>query len=198
MKYPQSEYLRISTIRLLIADGNKKTLYNMTLMTDNFSIQPLTDAHISAACEIYNHFVINSTATFDLVPLTPSEFRSYVIFNDPRYAVFVAIDRSDNSVVGYSVIGQYKPRKAYDSTVEVSVYVYPDFKRRGLGTKLLVKVEDYAKSQGFHALLAGICTESENSLRLFERLGYKSVAHLEEVGVKFGRFLDIAFLEKII
>ena len=91
-----------------------------------------------------------------------------------------------------------KPREAYDNTAEVTVYLRNGLERRGIGTFAVKRIEEIAVQMGFHTLLAVICAENIGSAGLFTSLGYEKCALYREVGIKFGRLLDVVCFEKII
>ena len=161
-------------------------------------IIPFEERHLKEASEIYNHYVRESTCTFTEHEVSVEEFREFVFFPDPRHGAFVIENIFDSTLLGYCVLWMYKPRSAYRNTAEVSVYLKPDYTGKGIGREALEMLQSFGKSNGMHALLAGICSESIGSIKLFTRMGYAKVGHLKEVGFKFGRRLDVEFYEKIL
>ncbi len=145
---------------------------------------------------IYNYYILNSTATFSIEPLTKEEMSKIMFSGHVRYKSFVM--REEGELLGYVLLNRYKPREAYDRTAEVTIYLRHDLVRRGLGTKALAFIEDFALKNNFKALLAVICKENEESVKLFEKRGYFHCAHFKQVGEKFNRILDIAILEKLL
>jgi L-amino acid N-acyltransferase YncA len=93
---------------------------------------------------------------------------------------------------------RFSEREGYGRTAEVSVYLLPEYRGMGLGGRAVVFLEEVARSNGFHALIASICAENTGSIRMFERNGYTKCAHLKEVGFKFERLLDVVDYEKIL
>lgn len=91
-----------------------------------------------------------------------------------------------------------KKREAYDSTAEATVYLKPGFTGKGIGNLAVKFIEEYALTQGFHALIALICGENTESIKVFEKNGYEKCAHYKEVGKKFGQWLDVVAYQKII
>jgi phosphinothricin acetyltransferase len=157
----------------------------------------VTPADHAAAAAIYNHYVETSTATFQTEPVTAAEWAADSTGGDPdRHGAWALAD--DSTLVGYVLVQPFKSRCAYRDTAEVTVYLAPDATGRGLGSAALAHVDDHAATHGLHALIAVVCAENDASLRLFERHGYERVAHLREVGSKFGRLLDVVYLEKVV
>ena len=160
-------------------------------------IRPLEPADHEAAAGIYNHYVATSTATFQTEPLTPDAWAAEVVAGgEPgRHGVWAVED--DGGFAGYVVVSPFKARCAYRDTAEVTVYLAPRRTGRGLGREALAFADDHARTTGLHALLAVVCAENDASIRLFEKAGYEQVARLREVGNKFGRLLDVVYLERL-
>lgn len=152
--------------------------------------------HLGDARGIYNHYVRTSTATFQEAELSPEGFEEAVRFADPRFGSFALLE--GEALAGYAVLGPFKGRCAYRFSSEISVYLKPDATGKGLGSVAVDFLEARARERAFHALIAGVTAENEASLRLFRRKGYEPVARFREVGFKFGRWLDVAYLEKVL
>lgn len=160
-------------------------------------IRPLTPSDHAAAADVYNHYVAASTATFQTEPVTPEEWAAESVAGDPdRHGAWAIED--GGSFSGYVVVTPFKARCAYRDSAEVTVYLAPEFAGRGLGREALAHVDDHAAKAGLHALLAVVCAENAASLAAFERAGYERAGLLREVGSKFGRLLDVVYLEKVI
>lgn len=162
-------------------------------------IRPLAPTDHDAAARVYNHYVATSTATFQTEPLAPEEWAAEATAGaEPgRHGVW-AVAAGDGTFAGYVVVSPFKARCAYRDTAEVTVYLAPERTGRGLGREALAFVDDHAKAAGLHALLAVVCAENDASIRLFEKAGYEQVARLREVGNKFGRLLDVVYLERLV
>jgi L-amino acid N-acyltransferase len=146
---------------------------------------------------IYNLEVTTSTVTFDLVPRTPAEQRAWLSERSGAHAVVVALD-TDGAVAGFASLSPYKDRPAYATTVESSVYVRRDCQGRGVGSALMADLLATATSHGFHAVLARIVGGHEASLALHRRHGFSVVGTEREVGRKFGRWLDVVVLQRLL
>jgi L-amino acid N-acyltransferase YncA len=156
----------------------------------------LKDADIRAVLEIYNYYVLNTTVTFHSHALTESEMRKIVFFDLPKYRTFAIWD--ENGICGYVILTRFKEREAYDGTAEVTVYLKQGFTGKGIGTLALRYIEGYAKTRDIHVLIASIAGNNEASIRLFLKNGYTECAHYREVGMKFGKLLDVVACQKII
>ena len=161
------------------------------------ALYPLTAADHRRAAEIANHWIETSTATFHEERLSVDQFVDEVARHpDPRHGCFGI--RVDGELAGYLVISAFKGRCASRDTAEVSVYLAPELTGRGLGRQAIEYAVDHAQRHGLHALLAVICAENTASLAAFERAGFVEVGRLREVGRKFGRLLDVAYLERLL
>jgi L-amino acid N-acyltransferase YncA len=149
-----------------------------------------------ATREIYNAEVTGSTVTFDLVPRTRAEQEAWIDQRSGAMAVVVA--EVEGRVAGFASLSPYRDRPAYATTVEDSVYVHADFRGRGVGRALLSEVLDIAATRGFHAVMARVVGGHETSIGLHESLGFRIVGTEVEVGRKFGRWLDVVLLQKML
>lgn len=162
----------------------------------NIVFEEICDKYLSEVLSIYTYYVLNTTATFHAHALSESEMRELVFFDDPKYKTFII--KTEDIICGYVILTQYKKREAYDETAEVTVYLKSDYTSIGIGSLAVKYIEDYAKGQKMHVLIAGICGENTKSIKLFEKSGYKKCAHYEEVGKKFGKRLDVVYYQKIL
>jgi L-amino acid N-acyltransferase len=149
---------------------------------------------------IYNHAVQHTTATFDLVPRSVEEQRSWLASRSGAFSVLVAVTDppSPGEVVGFASVSPYKERAAYRTTVEDSVYVREDRQGLGIGRALLCAVLDAADASGFHSVMARIEAGSAASRALHEACGFQLVGIEREVGRKFSRWLDIALMQCVL
>ncbi len=159
-------------------------------------LKDMAEEYLPAVTDLYNHYVLHTTATFHAKALTVDEMRDIVFFENPRFKAFVIL--RSGVVCGYAIAAPFKSREAYGETAEVTVYLKPEVTGRGIGSRAVELIEDYAATNGFHALLALICGENSQSIRVFERNGYEKCAHYKEVGKKFGRRPDVVAYQKII
>lgn len=147
--------------------------------------------------DIYNNEVLTSTVTFDLEPRTLDEQRTWLATRSGAYAAIVAVD-GDDAVVGFASLSPYKDRAAYSTSVENSVYVHPGHQGRGIGKLLLGELLDTARSHGFHAVFARVVGGHDASIRLHEAFGFETVGVEREVGRKFGHWLDIVLMQRLL
>ena len=153
-------------------------------------------ADLPAILAIYNHEVLVSTATYDTVPRTEADHRKWFAIHGPEHPILVA--ESAGTVVGWASLSPWSDRAAYSRTVEVSVYVSAEHRRKGVGRLLLAALIEAGRSHGHHALLARISADNVASVRLHAELGFAVVGTMLEVGVKFDRMLDVCIMELLI
>lgn len=141
--------------------------------------------------DIYNYEVEHGLATFDLNPKTMEErlvwFREHNVGNHP-----LIVAEEDGKAVGYASLSSYRPKEAYAATVELSVYIDRVYRRRGIAGELADAILEIAKKRDdIHTVISVITGGNEASIRLHERLGFIHCGTIREVGVKFGKMLDI-------
>ena len=162
------------------------------------TIRPATVADLPGILEIYNDAVLHTTATYDYEPRTLEQRRQW--FEDHQrdnYAVFVAVDETGR-IVGWSALNPYHARPGYRFTSEDSVYIAADRRGQGIAKQLLEPLIEAARARGLHVIIAAIDATNEASIRLHTRFGFEQVGHFKQVGFKFGRWLDVNYMEKII
>ncbi len=146
--------------------------------------------------EIYNHYIMNTPATFDIEPFSVEErmewFSHYAATGPHR----VLVAEADGVILGAAWSSQFRVKRAYDTTVETSVYCAPEATGRGTGTLLYEALFKALEGQPLRRAIAAITLPNEASLRLHERFGFRRVGVLSDVGKKFGRYWDVAWLER--
>jgi len=163
---------------------------------DGTHIRPARAEDLAAINDIYNHYVERSTCTFQTEPETMEDRAAWFAEHDAAHPVIVA--EVAGEVVGWGSLSRFHSRCAYRFTVEPSVYVRHDAVAAGVGKALMVELIALARAAGHHSLVGVICTENTPSLALGERLGFVKVGHLREVGCKFDRWLDVAYMQLIL
>jgi L-amino acid N-acyltransferase YncA len=146
--------------------------------------------------QIYNVEVSTSTVTFDIVPRTLDEQRAYLSERSGAHAVIVAT--RGGQVVGFGALSPWRTKPAYTTSVENSIYVHRDHQSGGIGRTLLGELLRVATAHGFHAVFARIVGGHEASIRLHEAMGFEVVGVEREVGRKFGRWLDVVVMERLL
>jgi L-amino acid N-acyltransferase len=144
---------------------------------------------------IYNR-EIHSTATFDIVPRSQEEQRSWLAEHSGAYPVIISALRG--SLTGFGSLSRYRGRAAYATTVEDSVYVDADHRGEGIGRALLAELTRLATAHGFHTVIGRVVGDNEASIALHRACGFELVGIEREVGRKHGRWLDVAVMQRMV
>jgi phosphinothricin acetyltransferase len=149
---------------------------------------------------IYNPEVLESTVTFDLVPRSLEDQQRWLDEHSGAHPALVAVEGSEKDavVVGYGSLTEYKPRPAYRTSVEDSVYVHRAHQGKGVGRQILSALLGLAVDHGFHAVFARIVGGHEASISLHARCGFEVIGTEREVGRKFGQWLDVVIMQKLL
>ena len=150
-------------------------------------IRSATASDLPAVKAIYDEYVATSTATFDTEP------SSLEVWSGKLDRMYVA---TDPEVLGFAYAAAYRPRRAYDNTVETTIYLAPGTGGRGIGRQLYSALLDRIDAEGVHTALAVIALPNDASVRLHESVGFVQAGVLREVGHKFGRWIDTAFYQR--
>ena len=145
----------------------------------------------AAIASIYNHYVANTIITFELHPVSAREMKARIKFIIGMYPWIVAELRGE--VVGYAYANKWKERAAYQHSTETTVYLRPDSTGRGIGRLLYAKLIADLRAAGCHAIIGGIALANAASVGLHEAMGFRKVAHFEQVGRKFDRWIDVGY-----
>lgn len=147
--------------------------------------------------DIYNDVIVNTTAVYDYEAHTLDMRRQWFeIKQQQGFPVFVAEENGE--IAGFSSIGPFRAWQAYKFTVENSVYVKASFRGRGVAKMLMQPLIDAARALGLHTIVSGIDATNEASINLHKAFGFEEVAHFKQVGYKFGRWLDLKFLQLVL
>lgn len=158
------------------------------------SIKDASIADAQAIADIYNHYIIGSTATFDTQSQTAGVRAADIAARDAAHPVIVA--HREETIQGWASLSFYRARPAWRHTAEVAVYLRPDAVGQGLGSELLLELVRRASSTDLHVLIAQVVTENSASMALFDRMGFEQSGTLKQVGFKFDRWLDVAMFQK--
>ena len=153
-----------------------------------------TPADIPAILEIYGPYVLSSTATFEYTVPTLEEFTSRFDTITAQYPWLVWEEAK--KILGYAYASAPYTRAAYAWCAEPSIYLHPDAKGRGIGTKLYTALEEILELQGYHVLYALVTEENTESIAFHEKFSYKKQAFFPDCGWKFGRWLGVFWMEK--
>ena len=146
---------------------------------------------------IYNVEVLESTVTFDITPRSLADQRQWIDEHSGGHPAIVAVDRA-GEVVGFASLSPFKPRAAYAPTVEDSVYVHREGRGQGVGELLLREIIRLGTDHGFHSVIARIVGGHEASIALHRKCGFEEIGCEREVGRKFGRWLDVVLMQRML
>ncbi len=159
-------------------------------------IRQATPADAAAISAIYNREVPEGTATLDLVPRTVVEQERWIRDRSGGLAVLVA--EADDAIIGFASLSFYRDRPGYRTSVEDSIYIAPGHQGSGVGSRLLGRLVETAELHGFHAVFARIVGPQEASVALHQRHGFQLIGIEREVGRKYGRWHDVALLQRLL
>jgi phosphinothricin acetyltransferase len=162
----------------------------------NISIRRAALADAPAIAAVYNESILTTTATFDTETKSVEDRIEWLSAHDERHPVIVA--ESDGQVIGYASLSRWSDRRAYDDTAETSFYVKSEFRGQGVGRRLKEAIVAEARRLGYHSVIARVAQGSEESLHLNLSMGFVLVGTLKEVGLKFGKLLDVHILQKML
>lgn len=163
-------------------------------MQNQYAIRETRPSDLPAILNIMNEAILNTTAIYEDAPRSMDDVRQWL--EGQRLAGMPVISCVlQEETVGYGTYGQFRPKFGYRYTVEHSVYVDHRHRGAGIGQQLLRALIDQAVQDGLHRMIAGIDADNLGSIRFHEKNGFVKVGHLTQVGFKFGRFLDLDFLQ---
>jgi L-amino acid N-acyltransferase YncA len=161
------------------------------------SVRDAATADLEAIRSIYNHYVLNSTVTFDMNERTEDAQKTWFeAHREEQLPVLVA--EIQGRIVGWASLSYYSQRCAYKTSVEPSVYLHPDFIRHGAGKTLMMHLISAARQRRYHCLIGLVCSENTPSLAWIQNFGFERVGELKEVGRKFDRWLDVTIMQKVL
>lgn len=159
-------------------------------------IRPATQLDAGAVESIYAHYVLHSTATFEIEPPDAREIDRRRCDIQSQGLPYLVLEGA-GAVCGYAYAGLYRTRPAYRFSVEDSIYVHPEFVGRGFGGALLARLIEDCKAQGRRQMIAVIGDRANTaSIRLHARFGFRDVGYLEGVGRKFERWIDTVLMQR--
>lgn len=155
-------------------------------------------ADLPAIRDIYNDAVLNTTAIWNEQPVDLGNRQAWFSARQTQgYPVLVAVDAEDN-VLGYASFGDWRPFDGFRRTVEHSVYVCRNQRGNGLGPLLMSALIERARACDKHVMVAAIESGNTASIRLHERIGFVTTGQMPQVGTKFGRWLDLTFMQLVL
>jgi L-amino acid N-acyltransferase len=158
-------------------------------------LRPATLDDVAAINAIYNHYVRHTTATYQVTEESAADRAAWLTQHGPEHPVIVALD-PEGTVVGWGSLSAFHKREAFQRTVENSIYLSPEHQRRGIGGLILADLITRARALGHRTIIAAISSEQAPSVALHRKFGFEETGRLRRVGEKFGRTLDIIYLQR--
>jgi len=155
-------------------------------------------SELSFVLDLYNYYILHTTATFDHQEITLEELQVRLSYNNKKYKTFLVCDTTDKNIIGFCFLTQFRKKPAYDRTAEMGIYLKPDNTGKKFGQFIIEFLEEYAKENQIEVIIATIAGENINSIKLFEKMDYERCAHYKEIAIKFNRRLDLINYEKIL
>ncbi|MDC9723328.1 MAG: GNAT family N-acetyltransferase [Urechidicola sp.] len=141
--------------------------------------------------DIYNYYVLNSVVTFDDIPFKSIFFEDKIKTVTSQFPFYVY--EENDEILGYAYANKWRLKPAYKHTVESTIYLKHTATGKQIGSKLYTHLLSELKKQNYHAIIGGVSLPNDVSIKLHENLGFKKVAHYYEVGLKFNKWVDVAF-----
>jgi len=159
-------------------------------------IRPAERRDLPRLTEIYNYYVVNTPVTFDVEPYTIEQREAWFaqFGQTGRYRLLVA--ETESVVVGYAGTTRFRPKAAYETTVETTIYCAPDAVGKGIGVRLYAALFDALRDEDIHRFVAGYALPNPASAAIHERFGFKVVGVFSENGRKFGKYWDVCWMER--
>jgi phosphinothricin acetyltransferase len=161
--------------------------------------RPALLSDLPRLAEIYNYYILNTPITFNMQPFTAETFGPWFEEHSDgkRHRLVVAAENSDDGrVIGYAGTARFRPKEAYETTVETTIYCSPECTRRGVGTLLYRALFELIAGEDIHRIVAGVTLPNPASVALHQRFGFRHVGTFTENGRKFGKYWDVAWFER--
>ena len=168
----------------------------MNISQTEIQIRPAILSDVPAITEIYNEAVLNGVATFDTEIKSLEDRSKWFQLRAENNPIIVAIVSDD--VVGWASLNAWSERAAYNKTAEVSIYIHKNFRAKGIGSLLFKSLLKTAEEVNLHYLLSRITEGNQVSIDLHLKNGFSIIGVMHEVGFKFGKFLDVTLMEKVL
>ena len=160
------------------------------------TIRPAAAGDVDRLCAIYNHYVLNDVATFEEEAVSPVDMHQRV--EEAQKQFFWLVYENEGAVLGFAYAGRWKPRAAYRYSVELSVYIDPKHLGKGIGKQLYADLLGRLRATKVNSVIGGVAGDNPMSIALHHSFGFEPVAHLRNVGYKFGRWIDVRYFQLLL
>ena len=158
------------------------------------TIRNAKEGDLPAILDIFNYEIVHTAYVYIYAPWTLDDMSKwYHKKQENNFPILVA--EINEEVIGYATYGKFREREAYNTTVEYSIYIHRDHRRKGIAYTLVTQLIQLAKEQGYHTMVGGLDAGNAPSIAFHKRLGFKEVAHFKAVARKFDRWLDLKFFQ---
>ncbi len=147
--------------------------------------------------QLVNYHILNTTANYAYTPYSLADYENWFRKKEEEQMPILVADL-DGQFQGFATYGIFRPKEAYQFSIEHSVYVLNEQQGRGIGKALMLALIDRAEKEAYHTMIAGVDASNLESLQFHKKLGFEQVAHFKEVGFKFHRWHDIIFLQRML
>lgn len=161
------------------------------------NVRTVARGDVLAVADIYNHYVLQTIVTFEEAPVTPDEMSRRIDEVTAASLPWFVAERA-GAIAGYAYASRWRARSAYRFSSEVTVYLAPEQGRRGIGSVLYAELLSALRGSGLHTAIGGIALPNDASVALHEKFGFKKVAHFEQTGFKFNRWIDVGYWQLIL
>lgn len=165
-------------------------------MAEPYIIRDALPSDAAAICAIYNPFVLDSTITFELEPITEQEMAGRIQNIQKRYP-WIVMERN-GEMLGYAYASEWKPRAAFLHTAESSLYMHADARGQGLGLVLYQDLLDRLKAMHMHLVIAAITWPNDPSIALHSKLGFTELGRMTQAGRKFDQWIDVSYWQMLL
>lgn len=158
-------------------------------------IRLATSSDAAAICDIYNYYIASTTISFEENPVDAADMAQRIETANTKHCWYVY--EEDGHIVGYAYATPWRVRSAYRNSVETSVYIHHESGGKGIGTTLYTHLLAELRQRGIRAVIGGIALPNRASVALHERMGFTQVAHFVDVGMKFGKWIDVGYWQLV-
>lgn len=160
-------------------------------------IRPAEPADAPALAALLNHWIETTAVTFNPVPKTTDDILMMIAARSAAGHAFLVAE-AEGTIIGQASYGQFRPGEGYRTCMEHSISLLPGAPRKGVGRALLTAIEDHARTQGAHQMIAGVSGENPDGQAFHASMGYRHIATVPQAGFKFGRHMDLVLMQKFL
>jgi L-amino acid N-acyltransferase YncA len=160
-------------------------------------IRPATADDAPALAALLNHWIEHTSVTFNPVPKSTTDVLDMIAAKAAAGHAFL-VAKDAGRVIGQASYGQFRAGQGYSTCMEHSISLAPGTHGKGLGRALMTALEDHARGQGAHQMIAGVSGENPQGRAFHERIGYRVIATIPQAGFKFGRYMDLVLMQKFL